>query len=147
MSDLRTFARSDFADLPLDQPWSPDEVTLLMQRVVVKLESEVATLKTLGTLAAEARRDAETLEAQWMLIAKRDRPELKSDTMRRSWALQDPETGLASAVFQADRAERLYKDHAVVVRSVQHQGEQLRSLLSRHKDLERTWHPGRDLRE
>jgi hypothetical protein len=143
-SRLPAFARGDIADLDISRPWSPDEVTVLMQRVVVKLEAETSQLKVQGELAAQAKRDAEILTSQWMLIAKTERPDLKSDAMREAWILQDTETGVAEAQFEADRAERLYKDQSTVVRAIQHQGEQLRSMISRHTHLEKTWHPVRD---
>lgn len=143
-SHLRDFARGDISKLDLERPWSPDEVTVLMQRVVVKLEVEVEKLKALGEMAAQNKRTYEVAFSQWMLLAKVERPDLRSDAMRESWILQDTDTGVVDARFEADRAERLYKDQLQVVRAIQHQGDQLRSMLSRHKDMERTWHPGRD---
>lgn len=141
---LADFGRGDIAQLDLTRPWSPDEVVVLMQRIVVKLEVETATLKMLAEKAAEAKRDYDVLYSQWMLIAKTDRPDLKSDAIRESWFMQDPETGVASAKFEADRSERAHRDHSTVVRAIQHQGEQLRSLISRHTHMEKVWNPRRD---
>jgi hypothetical protein len=140
-SRLPQFARGDIAELDISRPWSPDEVTVLMQRVVVKLEAETSQLKVQGELAAQAKRDYEILSSQWMLVAKTERPDLKSDGMREAWILQDTETGVAAARFEADRAERLYKDQSTVVRAIQHRARS--SRCSRHT-LEKTWHPVRE---
>lgn len=136
---LRSFATEDLTELDLSRPWSGDEVALLMQRVVVAIEAETASLKVLAEKAAEAKYEVERLEARWMLTAKVERPDLTSNEMRRSWFLGDDDTGVGQARFEATRAESAYKDQAMVLRNLQHQGDLLRSLLSRHKAMEEQW--------
>lgn len=119
------------------QPWSPVEVMSAMQGTIQELENAVATLKALGVAAAQKSRDYKVGRSHWMLHAKVNLGDLKSDTMREAWVYEN--TDVPVLEMERDIAEHAYKDQQSVVRSLQSQADLLRSMKRGFEDMADSW--------
>ena len=131
--------RDDFQN---HRPWSDLEVAQAMSVLMDRMDQAIAELITHGDNKAQTANNLAKHRAHYMLIAKTNHPDLKSDAMRESWMIdQVPET--ADLMLEADLAETLYKDKTMQVRLLQSQADTLRSMMRSARDNFESWNDDR----
>lgn len=127
-------------DFVANRPWSDIECSQAMSHLMDQMDDAIATLKALGVQKAESQSALDRHRAHWMLVAKVDRPDLKSDAMREAWMI-DQVDGTPELMLANDLNETLYKDQIAHIRAMQSQSEMLRSMMRSARDNTDSW-PG-----
>lgn len=127
--------REDFQQV---RPWSEIEVAQAMTVMLDRLDDAISTLKALGVQKAESQSALDSHQAHWMLVAKVDHPDLKSDAMRSAWMI-DQVDGTSELMLANDLNETLYKDQIAHIRAMQSQSEMLRSMMRSARDSVESW--------
>ncbi len=127
--------REDFRSI---RPWSEIEVAQAMAALMERMDDAVDLLTALGTEKDGTAAELAKHRAHYLLVAKVDHPELKSDAMREAWMIDQVEE-TAQLQLAADLADSLYKDQTMRCRMLMSQSEMLRSMLRSARDNIESW--------
>ena len=116
-------------DLPT-RPWSGLEIDLEMRQLLLKLDDAVAHYRTLGEKSADATHTAKLAEARAFMKAKAD-PELKSEAIRKAWVYEQ----VHEVQHEADLADAAMGAQRLLITSMHHQADLLRSLARGNRDM------------
>lgn len=131
--------REDFAQI---KEWNEIECARAMALLMERMDDAVDLLTALGTEKDEATNALAKHRAHWMLYAKVEQPDLKSDAMREAWMI-DQVDGTDQLMLNADLAESLYRDQLQRCRMLMSQSEMLRSMMRSGRDNIESWNENR----
>ncbi len=117
------------SDLPT-RPWSSLEIDVCMRQLVAKLDDAVAHYLTLGEKSADATHRAKLAEAKAFMKAKSD-PDLKSEAIRKAWVYEQ----VHEVQHEADLADAAMGAQRLLITSMHHQADLLRSLARGNRDM------------
>lgn len=117
------------SDLPT-RPWSSLEIDVCMRQLVAKLDDAVAYYLTLGEKSADATHRAKLAEARAFMEAKSD-PDLKSEAIRKAWVYER----VHEVQHEADLADAAMGAQRLLITSMHHQADLLRSLARGNRDM------------
>lgn len=106
------------------------EIDVEMRQLIVKLDDAVAHYRTLADTSANATHRAKLAEARAWMKAKSDAA-LKSDAIRKAWVYE--QTG--DDQLQAELAEGAMAAQRLLISSMHHQADLLRSLARGNRDM------------
>lgn len=113
-----------------------------MAHLMDQMDDAIATLKALGVQKAESQSALDRHNAHYMLVAKVEHGDLKSDAMRTAWMI-DQVDGTPELMLANDLNETLYKDQIAHIRAMQSQSEMLRSMMRSARDNLENWSENR----
>lgn len=116
-------------DLPT-RPWGGMEIDVEMRQLIVKLDDAVAHYRTLADTSAKATHQAKLAEARSWMKAKSD-PALKSDPIRKAWVYEQT----ADVQLEAELADGAMAAQRLLITSMHHQADLLRSLARGNRDM------------
>lgn len=126
------------ADIDTVRNWSDVECSRGMAVLMERMDEAVDLLTALGQDKDEKAAALAKHKAHWMLYAKVERVDLKSDTMREAWVMDQVE-GTGEVQLAADLAESLYKDQTMRIRAMFVQADLLRSMMRSARDNLEQW--------
>ena len=132
--------RDDFGNI---KEWSDVDCSRAMALLMERMDEAVDLLTALGTQKDQTANALAKHRSHWMLYAKVERDDLKSDTMREAWMIDQCE-GTEELMLQADLSESLYKDQTMRCRMMMSQAEMLRSMLRSARDSMDNWSENRN---
>lgn len=127
--------REDFSQI---KEWSDIECARAMALLMERMDDAVDLLTALGTEKDGTALALARHRAHYLLIAKVEHPDLKSDAMREAWMMDQVEE-TAQLQLAADLAESLYKDQTMRCRMMMAQAEMLRSMMRSARDNIESW--------
>lgn len=127
--------RADFAEI---RNWSDIECARAMALLMDRMDEAVDLLTALGADKDEKAAEYAKHKAHWMLYAKVERQDLKSDPMREAWVMDQVE-GTYELYLAAELAESLYKDQTMRIRAMFVQADLLRSMMRSARDNTEGW--------
>ena len=116
-------------DLPT-RPWSGLEIDVQMRQLITKLDDAVAEFKAIAETSARADHRAKLDEARAWMQAKTN-PDLKSDAIRKAWVYEQTE----SVQLEAELADGAMTAQRLLITSMHHQADLLRSLARGNRDM------------
>lgn len=117
------------SDLPV-RPWSGMEIDVEMRQLVLKLDDAVARYRTIAEQAARDSHKAKLAEARAWMTAKTD-ANLKSDAVRKAWVYEQT----ADVQLEAELADGAMAAQRLLITSMHHQADLLRSLARGNRDM------------
>ena len=101
-----------------------------MRQLVAKLDDAVAHYLALGEKSADATHVAKLAEAKAFMQAKSD-PDLKSEAIRKAWVYEQTH----EVQHDADLADAAMGAQRLLITSMHHQADLLRSLARGNRDM------------
>lgn len=116
-------------DLPT-RPWSGLEIDVEMRRLMGALDDAVTHYRKLGVESADATHKAKLAEARAFMEAKSD-SDLKSEAIRKAWVYER----VHEVQHEADLADAAMGAQRLLITSMHHQADLLRSLARGNRDM------------
>lgn len=117
------------SDLP-SRPWSGLEVDVAMRQLVAKLDEAVTDYRDIARQSADATHAAKLYEARAYAKAKVE-PGLTSEALRKAWVYEQTH----EAQHDADLADAAMAAQRLLITSMHHQADLLRSLARGNRDM------------